>query len=136
MANFTRGKLLSVTPKGQGALSGAGYTSAEPARHGSLVHEFWKRHCHRRFTQKGWTCHLEKDNVDLVCTRGRQRLHIEIETGKSDAVKNVRKSMGSNAKILSLCVDKRAYAIVKKKLEDAGLLGSERVELDLVQNLF
>ena len=132
----SRGKLLSLTQKGRDALFNAGYTQARLAQHGSLVHEFWKRKCYQLFIQRGWRCELEQNQVDLVCTRGSERLHVEVETGKSDVVRNVQKSIDSKARVLSLCVGKKAYAIVKKKLAEAGLLNPGKVEIQLVQNLF
>ena len=59
-------------------------------------------------------------------------LNIEIETGKSDVVWNVRQDLLSNYdKVLVVATDEKALKIVEEKLARAGLIIPKRVEIIL-----
>ncbi|MBE3144679.1 MAG: hypothetical protein IMZ61_12280 [Planctomycetes bacterium] len=57
-------------------------------------------------------------------------LNIEIETGKSDVVWNVRQDLLSNYdKVLVVATDEKAMKIVEEKLARVGLILPGRVEI-------
>ena len=104
--------------------------------HGSIVHEYWKRFYARQFQEQGHEVSLEaprkSGNVDVLALRDGESVAIEVETGKSDVVRNVQQNLLSKFdKILVVATDKKALAKIEKELAHAGLIIPERVEIVL-----
>lgn len=88
--------LLKVTEKGKEFLASQGVKVKVLPKNASLEHEYWKELVAKRYREMGYN--IEKEvplgggkAVDLVATKGKRRIAIEIETGKSDAHANVKK---------------------------------------------
>ena len=68
----------------------------------------------------------------MVATKVDERIVIEVETGKSDAVKNVRNGLRSRfEKVIVAAVDRKAIMVLERQLSRAGLILPSRVELIL-----
>ena len=106
----------------------------------SLVHAYWKRFYARRFAEHGFRTELEAPRsggrVDVLATRAGERFGIEIETGKSDVVANVRNGLRSRFdRVLVVVTDETALARVERQIASAGLLIPGRIELVLRDGL-
>lgn len=102
----------------------------------AIVHKYWKGHYGRMFEDKGYDISFEQPRangwVDVLATRNGRRIGIEIETGKSDVVANVKNGILSKfTKILVVATDEEAMAKVERQLAQAGLLIPNQVELVL-----
>ncbi len=102
----------------------------------SLVHEYWKRYYAALFQVKGYRVELEAScrngRVDVLASKSGKRIGIEIETGKSDAVSNVRKCLLSGFdKIIVVAADEEAMRTVERQLAKARLIILARVRLVL-----
>ena len=102
----------------------------------SLVHEYWKRWYAGKFKKRGYRVYLEvprrSGKVDVVARKGAENIAIEIETGKSDVVWNVRQDLLSGySKVLIIATDGKALKKVEQKLAHAGLIIPNRVEVVL-----
>lgn len=65
--------------------------------------------------------------------KDERRTAIEIETGKSDFVRNVKQDLLSGFdKVLVVATDKKALGKVEKDLAREGLIGFWRVEVVLI----
>ena len=72
-------------------------------------------------------------NVDVVARKGAENIAIEIETGKSDIIRNVKQDLLSGfGKVLIVAVDKKALGKVERELAREGLIGFWRVEIVLI----
>ena len=116
-------KILCLTRKGREVL---GYDSAPSTRHGGIEHQYWKEKVATHLRGLGYTiqeeCPIgEGKTVDLVARSDGKRIAVEIETGKSDAVANIRKCLQAGFdSILSVATTPR----LKNALEaQANLLG-------------
>lgn len=71
--------------------------------------------------------------ADILATKASESVAVEIETGKSDAVWNVKQDLLAHfRKILVVATDRTALEKVERELARAGLLGlGGRVELRL-----
>jgi DNA-binding Lrp family transcriptional regulator len=70
--------------------------------------------------------------VDVVAKKDDQKIAIEIETGKSNYLRNIRQDMlAKYDQILVVTTDKTAYEKVEKDLAIAGLLIPKKVKLIL-----
>ena len=128
----TRKVLLGLAKEGKQAL-GLGARTPERA---SLVHEYWKRFYAQRFQEQGYKVQMEaprkSGNVDVLAVKDGESVAVEIETGKSDIVKNVKQDLLSGFdKVLVVATDEKALEKVEQKLAQEGLLGIGRVEVVL-----
>ena len=128
----TRKVLLRLTKAGKEAL---GLDSKNP-EHGSIVHEYWKRFYAQQFKEQGYKVILEalrkSGNVDVLALKNGETIAIEIETGKSDFVRNVKQDLLSGFdKVLVVAVDNKALGKVERELGRAGLIIDGKVEIAL-----
>ena len=126
----TRKLLLRLTKQAEKTL---GIDSSVP-EYGSLVHEYWKRFYGRKFEEKGYKVDFEvprkSGRVDVVACKENERIAIEIETGKSNIVRNVKQDLIAKFdKVFVVATDKKALGKVEQELSKARLLGIERVEI-------
>lgn len=127
----TRKVLLRVTPAAR-----AQFGLTKHLGRGSLTHEYWNRFYATRLREQGYEVELEaprgNGRVDVLGRKGGESIAVEIETGKSDAVWNVKQDLlsgFSNVKVVA--TDETALRKVEKQLARAGLLIPARVELVL-----
>lgn len=103
---------------------------------GSIVHEYWKRFYASRFKEDGYQVDLEaprnRGRVDMLATKGSEHIAVEIETGKSDVVWNVKQDLLSRFNsVLVVATDERALDKVERQLANAGLVIPKRVNVVL-----
>ena len=87
--------MLTLTKKGREVL---GIDMADSDRYGGPEHRYWVRTIAEHLRTKGYevTGEVPVGNgktTDLLAKKGRRRIAVEIETGKSDAAANVRKCL-------------------------------------------
>ena len=131
----TRKNLLRLTPKARQALSAEGHI---PER-ASLVHEYWKRFYADRLSERGYRVQLEAPResgaVDVLAEKDGRTLAVEIETGKSDILRNVRQNLLSGFdRVLIVATDRQAHGKVERELARSGLLGLGKVSISLQHN--
>jgi hypothetical protein len=129
----TRKLLLRLTKQAKESL---GIDSSVP-EYGSLVHEYWKRFFGKKFEKKGYKIDYEvprpSGRVDVVAYNKDETIAIEIETGKSNIIRNIQQDLAAKYdKVVVAATDKKALAKVEKELSKAGLLGIERIEVIMV----
>ena len=123
--------LLRVTPRARERLG-----LKKSLGRGPLAHEYWKRFYANRFRSEGYEVELEaprrNGRVDVLARRGTDTLAIEIETGRSEAVKNVRQNLraGFN-RVIVVATDEVALQKVERQLAKAGLIIPGRVTVML-----
>ncbi len=128
----TRKLLLRVARAGKDALG----LDDKKSERASLVHEYWKRFCAQRFCEQGYKAFLEaprkSGNVDVLALKDGKSIAIEVETGKSDVVRNVKQDMLSGFdKVLIIATDAKALRKVEQELAHAGLIIPNKVDVAL-----
>ncbi|MCK5225195.1 MAG: DUF87 domain-containing protein [Planctomycetes bacterium] len=132
----TRKALLRLTKKGMKI-----FDEVQVFGNESVVHSYWKRFYAGRFRDAGYEVkeEMERDSgrVDVLATLKKETVAIEIETGKSDVVKNVKQDlMFGSTRIVVVATDKGAFEKVERALLKAGLLGLDRVRVVLQDGYF
>jgi hypothetical protein len=129
----TRKVLLRVAPAARARL---GLTTS--LGRGSLTHEYWKRFYAERLKGEDYDVQLEapRENqtgrVDVLAKKAGESIAVEIETGKSDVVWNVKQDLLSRfSKVRVVPTDGAALRRVEGQLARAGLLVPTRVEVVL-----
>ncbi|MCB7129544.1 MAG: hypothetical protein J3T61_08410 [Candidatus Brocadiales bacterium] len=103
---------------------------------GSIVHEYWKRFYAAHFKGEGYHVELEaprrNGRVDMLATKGAESIAVEIETGKSDVVWNVKQNLMSRFNsVLVVATDESALDKVELQLAKAGLIIPNRIRVVL-----
>ncbi|MCC6680504.1 MAG: hypothetical protein IT445_06335 [Phycisphaeraceae bacterium] len=124
----THKRLLRLSPQGRIALGlEEGVTPRE-----SLAHSYWKRWYARQLADRGYKVQLEAPRaggrVDVLAVRDHKQIGVEIETGNSDVVANVKHGLRSGFdRVVVVATDTTALAKIQKQLAAAGLMIKRRV---------
>jgi hypothetical protein len=91
-----RVKLFEPTASGRRLLKENGVTTTW--RHGGVVHGYWVRYAAAAMRAKGWKVEVEKPigggaTVDVAAEKDGVRMAVEVETGNSDAIHNVKRAL-------------------------------------------
>ena len=129
---WTRKLLLRLSEQAKKTL---GLTNEIP-EYGSLEHEYWKQFYANQFRDKGYEVTLEaprgSGRVDIAAVKDDQRTAIEIETGKSDFLNNIRQNLTAKYDtILIIATNRKAFDNIERTLAREGLLMPSRIKLVL-----
>lgn len=102
----------------------------------SIAHEYWEPRNARRYHELGYRLEVEAPReggrVDVLAEKGGKRIALEIETGKSDMVANVRGCLRAGFdEVRVVATDMEALVRVEQMLGAAGLLIEGRVAVHL-----
>ncbi len=127
----TRKVLLRVTPAARAKLG-----LDKHAGRGSIAHEYWKRFYAAFFRENSYQVELETPRnggrVDVAGRKDGKSIAIEIETGKSDVVWNVKQDLLSRfSSVLVVATDEGALDRVERQLAKAGLIVPKRINVVL-----
>ncbi|GFO81559.1 MAG: hypothetical protein A49_11860 [Methyloceanibacter sp.] len=102
---------------------------------GSIAHDYWQRFYGELYGSRGYKVTLEaprgKGRVDVLAEKQGKRIGIEIETGKSDVVSNVRNCLLSRFdEVIVVTTSRKARKRVQRSLLESSLLIPGRVTLE------
>jgi len=124
--------LVRLTKNGCSILGKLGYGAKNGVRRYGLIHEYWRDKVKRYYEKLGYEVTLEKrlngERADLVAEKGKEKIAIEIETGNSNAIENVRKCLKAGFDlVVSVPVNRQIEARIKERLKKEKLDKTERV---------
>ena len=107
-----------------------------PANYGSITHEYWKYVVSNKLKEKGFQVQQEvprlSGNTDVVARKDIKRIAIEIETGKSNYIRNLKQNLAASYdQIIIVATSKKAFEKIEKELLVQGLLIPPKVQLYL-----
>lgn len=112
--------LFDITQKGRLVLNDLGYDAVNKSE--GIIHKFWKHKIADDYKAKGYDVEVEayiNGRPDIIAKKGRKRIAIEIETGKSDFMKNIQRNLDTGFdEIICVATDEKAERKLKKKLSD------------------
>jgi Helicase HerA, central domain len=102
----------------------------------SIAHEYWKHHYAQLFKEQGYQVTVEASRhggqTDILAKRNNKQIAVEIETGKSNAVSNVKNNLLARIdRIIVIATDKQALIKTENQLAKANLLIPNRVEMHI-----
>lgn len=119
----TRKVILRLTQKAKETLG----LKNEIPEYGSILHSFWQNFYAQKYRELGYQVSLEvsrkSGRVDVAATKDGQKIAIEVETGKSNFMHNVRQDLIVDYdKIIIIATDKYALEKIEKSLAKEGLI--------------
>ena len=129
-----RVKVLELTPAGRKVLDHGSVRISN--RKGGAEHRFWMEKVGRVFKKEGYKVETEVPigggkTTDLVATKDRRRIAIEVETGNSDVIANIRKNLEHGfSLVLCLATEGKALQRIQKDVEKTGLHTDPRVVIE------
>ena len=123
---------LDLTEKGEKILQEMGY-KIERKRQGGPEHEYWKHRIAEFFKDKGYQVEIEKPigegkTVDIAASKDGEKLAIEIETGKSDVLENIRKLISRGfTKAWIICLDESTKKNLLEKCNSMDEIENMRI---------
>ena len=127
--------LFELTKKGKMVLADLGYEFKNESE--GVVHKFWKHRVSEFYKNQGFDVRVEEYFVngrpDIIVCKGETKVAIEIETGKSDYVKNVRRALVAGFdEVICLAVNRFVEDRIVGRLKEEGVL-DERVRVACVK---
>lgn len=128
-------KLLELTDRGREKLRELGYDVSGSLRHGGAEHQYWVAQVKKRLIDAGY--HPEEEypigngeTVDLAIIGENKKIAIEIETGKSDAIRNIRKCLDAGFEVMSAATNEETFKKIGSGLREfpEERLGKVRIE--------
>jgi len=115
-------KLLELTDMGKEKLKEIGYDISGSLRHGGVEHLYWADQAKKKLESAGHKVHEEYpigngETVDLAIIGKNKKIAVEIETGKSDAIHNIRKCLDAGFEVVSLAVNRKTMESIRSKLQ-------------------
>lgn len=112
-------KLMEPTEKGMHELKKYGYSKSW--RHGGVEHQYWVAQVKKKLEGKGYKVEEEYpigngETVDLAIVGKKKKIAVEVETGKSDAIHNIRKCLDAGFEVVSLATNGATLEKTKIKL--------------------
>ena len=127
--------LLELTAAGRRQLEKEGVRVPGFPKNAGLEHEYWKEQVAQHFRERGYGVEKEValgagQAVDVVATGAGERVAVEIETGRSNAVGNIRKALGHGFdRVLAVGLDTEVQRAVQGQLARAGGAPHPRVQV-------
>jgi hypothetical protein len=104
-------------------------------REGGITHEYWKNKYAQILKDKGFDITFEKPigegkSVDVVATKKNINIAIEVETGRSDILSNIKKCLEAKFdKIIVVAINEKIESKVKSLLENNDLHQNPKIML-------
>ncbi len=102
----------------------------------SLAHAYWKAWWAREYRRRGFEVSVEaarkrsEGRMDVLAVRDEERIAVEVETGRSDVVANVRRDLREGvSRVQVVATDVGARQKVERALLKEGLVIPGRVEV-------
>lgn len=121
--------LFEITDKGIEVLRNTGH-SVKKASEG-IEHRFWKEKIAEYYSKQGYDVKIEEErngSADIVLRKGKDRIAVEIETGNSEPLDNIRRNLEAGFESV-ICVPTNRYAQHKiaQDIERGGLKGTAKL---------
>ncbi|MBU1737077.1 MAG: DUF87 domain-containing protein [Proteobacteria bacterium] len=120
--------LFELTQKGKTILGDLGYEFKNESE--GVVHKFWKHRVAEFYRRKGLDVRVEEYFVngrpDIIVHEDGRKIAVEIETGKSDYVKNIKRALEAGFdEVVSVGVNKFVEEKIRGELEKRTLINNK-----------
>jgi hypothetical protein len=133
-------KVMVLTDKGKDAIKEVKIEKIFN-KNASWEHEYWKYRIGMHYRKKGYKATFEYKigdgkSVDVMAEKDGRRIAIEIETGKSDYLYNVKKNLDYGfEEIIVAALDRGIKEKILSDLNEAGLDSDERIKVTEIADI-
>lgn len=133
-------KLFELTRKGQERAEEIGLKVERTWRKGGLEHGYWVQEMAGLLRAQGFAVQVERAlgkgrSVDLEARKGDRKIAVEVETGKSEPIRNVRKDLAAGYdRIAVVCLGANVRHKIRERLAELDCPGKERVRVMTVKD--
>ena len=120
-------KVFELTREGKDRAGRIGIKVSGTWRHGGTEHGYWVKEMTGLLRRQGFAVQAEKalgmgKAVDLEARRDDQKIAIEVETGKSDVIGNIRKDLEAGFdKVMVVCLEDGLKSKILDKMKELNL---------------
>jgi hypothetical protein len=122
--NKGRLTLFDITRKGKMALRDLGHDAKDFSE--GIVHRFWKHEISEFYKRKGFEVSVEESingRPDVIVKGHGKTVAIEVETGKSNALENLRRDLEAGFdQVVCVATDKKEERKIDRKVKEVGLV--------------
>ena len=123
-----RVKVMELTDKGKSLLKKSGH-KIESGTNGS-THRYWKYRIADYYKDQGYNVEVEKDAVDIVVKKDNKKIAIEIETGKSNTIWNIKRDLNLGFKdIIVVATSKKIEEKINERVKKEALDKNKKVRI-------
>ena len=108
-------------------------------RKGGIEHQYWVRQVKIDLEKKGYSVKEEYpigngETIDMAIIGKRKKIAIEIETGKSDAIRNIEKCLKAGFEVVSVATNKAALGHIQSGFAREYDTGTKNVRIAGIWN--
>lgn len=128
-------KVFELTDEGKEKVGRLGFKVKRTWRKGGLEHGYWVQEIKSLLREQGFAVQVEKGlgkgkTVDLEARREDRKIAVEVETGKSDAISNIRKDLEAGYdRVLVICLEEGLKERILGQMQKTDISRKERVLL-------
>lgn len=133
--------VLKLTRNGKRKLNTPDNEKSVDIKEGGVTHEYWKNKYAQVLKDKGFDITFEKSigegkSVDVVATKNKTKIAIEVETGRSDILSNINKCLEANFdQIIVVAINEKIESKVKSLLEANDLHQNPKIILSCARRI-
>jgi DNA-binding MarR family transcriptional regulator len=133
-------KVLVLTDKGKDAIKDVKIEKVFN-KNASWEHEYWKYRIGMHYRKRGYDATFEYrigegKSVDVVAEKNGKKIAIEIETGKSDYIYNIKKNLEYGFDdIIVAALDKGIKDKILPELKESGLSSDEKIKVTEIADI-
>ena len=128
--------ILNLSNKGKKIIDTTITESTIENRQGGIVHEYWKNKYAEKYRLEGFEVIIEEPigngkSVDLTAKKNNQYIAIEIETGRSNILDNIKKCLQYNFdKIIIVATSEQTEIKIIKLLKEKALIQNSKIRVE------
>ncbi|MCF8070067.1 MAG: ATP-binding protein [Desulfobacterales bacterium] len=116
--------LFDITPKGYALLRDLGHDVKNTSE--GIEHKFWKHKISEHYKTQGFAVQVEQTingRPDIIAQKSKKRIAIEIETGKSDALRNIQRNLNAGIfdEVICMATSRTTEEKIRQELETKNI---------------
>ena len=128
--------ILKLSEEGGTVIGKPASKPEEQKRHGGTAHEYWKNKYAEIYRRKGFTVSIEEPigggkTVDLVVRNEKQKIALEIETGRSDTLANIEKCLDADFdQVIIIATSEKAETGIKQLMQQLPFRATTKLRVE------
>ncbi|MBC8402184.1 MAG: ATP-binding protein [Candidatus Marinimicrobia bacterium] len=128
--------ILKLSKTGEELISKTIPDHDEQLRQGGIIHEYWKNRYAEKYESDGYKITIEEPigqgkSVDVVVRKDDHSIAIEIETGRSNILENIKKCLKHDFnEIIIVATSQQIEIKILRLLKETGLIRNRKIKIE------